>query len=208
MTVTQSLRFSDRLGLVQKRGDEASRARSPPSTSPALLYRRNDSRLATRSEHLCSPPEIVSLNCRVGKRSLFTESSLSGCLRAVVPSIRLADGHGRSNQLPCREMIKACRKLSRPATAPSTILFLRDPSSEFDGRASRTSSHRFPTDPLLAEKCDRNHDLSHPRRPHDVRPLPGARPTGHHRSPHHRRLADGMSPYGRSSTQSTAPLSV
>ena len=59
----------------------------------------------------------------------------------------------RSNSL-CREMTKVCRKLSRPATALSTILFLRDRLIRIrrPSVSPEQVSHRIPTDPLLAEK--------------------------------------------------------
>jgi hypothetical protein len=59
---------------------------------------------------------------------LSTKSSLGGCWDAC-PLIAI-DGPGRLAPFEinflCREMIKVCRKLSRPVMAPSTILFMRD----------------------------------------------------------------------------------
>ena len=85
-------------------------------------------------------------------------------------------------RLPCREMTKVCRELSRPTTALSMILFLRDPSSEFLA-PSEFSATRFTkiNRSVLAEKAEQTHVLDrHIPLDHLV---PGAHPSVRARNP-------------------------
>jgi len=65
---------------------------------------------------------------------------------------------------PCRGMIKMRRETARPATAPSTILFLRDPSSECLA-PSEFSATRFTkiNRSASAEKAEYTHVLDRHR---------------------------------------------
>src|SRR5271166_3391275 len=65
---------------------------------------------------------------------------------AVPPKVGGADEAGHSINSLCREMIKACRKVSRPTTPGSAILFLQRPAStagqKREGSHGRTTFRR------------------------------------------------------------------
>jgi hypothetical protein len=100
-------------------------------------------------------------------------------------------GRRRSNQLPVSgndksmsETVKTRDGTIDDSVSAGPLIRIQRPSV-----SNEQVSHRIPTDPLLAEKCERNHDLSHASRDHAPSCLPDTRPTGCHRSSYHRQLA-------------------
>src|SRR6476646_10863858 len=77
----------------------------------------------TNASSWYSTPGGMSKRVRKGFGSALSSRTRSAYPHKLVARIRLP-----IRSLPCREMVKECRKVSRPATAPSTILFVQRPA--------------------------------------------------------------------------------